>query len=234
MKRVYCPRHKEDTPSCVIYDKNAYCYGGCGVIPLEEVGEFPPSSPPKPKYQEDLITKRNYINGLPKKEIRGFNLHYDLEGYYICWPNDLYYKQRLFESKETAKYKNPAGHSQPLFIVRRAYSRVLYLVEGEINAMSVSRALPEYDVASPGSASDFLAEKFTRDLPLYCTYSTIVILVDRDAPGAAAAIRAKSLLLTKVPKVHIGFMEKDANEWLCEDGKEALRQEIKKQMQEKL
>lgn len=233
MERVYCPRHQESTPSCVIYDTHAYCYGGCGRIPLAEIGREAAGTP-TPRYREDLTQTRKYIDALPTKPIRGFNLPFDDLGYYLVFPGADYYKRRNW-SDAGAKYKNPSGHSQPPYWARRDHYPTLALCEGEFNAMSLAQALPAWDVVSPGSASDFKTDKTRHFLLTYCIhYSTIVIIADHDGPGTEAAIHAKALLFGRVPHVSIVLMKQDANWWLCEKSKEALRKEVEFEMQKGL
>lgn len=233
MERVHCPLHAEETPSCVIYSTHAYCYGGCGRIELSALGRAAENRRIE-RYKEDLQEARKYVETLPTKVIRGFPLRYDDRGYYLVWPDFTYYKRRNW-SDEGAKYKNPAGHAQPPFWVRREHYPTLCLCEGEFNALSIGEAFPEWDVCSPGSASDFKTEKTRSFLLTYCArYCTIVIITDYDGPGTEAAIHAKGLLVGKVPKVQIALMQKDANEWICETGKEALKQEVEKYLSQGL
>lgn len=233
MERIFCIKHEESTPSLVVYPTHAYCYGGCGRIELSELGKES-SGAPKERYRENLQEARKYIDGLPKKEIRGFLLPYDDYGYYLVWTDADYYKRRNWDDSG-AKYKNPSGHSQPPYWVRREHYPTLCISEGEFNAMSVAEAFPEWDVVSPGSASDFKTGKTRHFLLTYCIrYSIVVVMVDRDGPGTEAAIHTKGLLVEKVPQVRIALMSKDANEWCCEKGKEALRAEVEAELQKGL
>ena len=231
MERVFCPRHEERTPSCVIYETHAYCYGGCGRIELAEIGRNMADKPTQPKYVEDLCTKLSYIDSLPQKPIRGFEMPHDDQGYYVVWPDRSYYKLRLWDAPSGNKYRGPAGHPKPPFWVRRWGQETLALVEGEVNAMSISAAFLEWDVCSPGSASDFKTDKTRSFLLTYCTrYCTVVVITDRDGPGTEAAITTKGLLLGKVPSIPIILLEQDANQVLCDKGKEALRETITKSL----
>lgn len=227
MEKIHCPFHQEATASCVLYPDAYHCYG-CGAHgPLSDLG-LETKIPPKERYKENLVTRRIQIESLPTKTIRGFQFPFDDHGYYICWPDSPYFKQRLFNpAPKESKYKNPAGHTQPPFWVRREGFRTVCISEGELNALSIAEAFPEWDVCSPGSASDFKAEKTRSFLLTYCTtYCTVVIVVDRDGAGTEAAIHAKGLLLRKVPIIPIVLMENDANQILCEAGKDTLRQTI--------
>jgi len=224
--KVICPRHEDTVPSCEVYANHGYCFAGCGLIPLSELG-LKPENVQKEKYRENLEEKRSYIDTLGTKAIRGFDFKCDSLGFYILWPDSLYYKHRLFHSdKNSAKYKNPVGHSAPLFWVRRHRQNPLYIVEGEINAMSLGQAIPKGDIVSPGSASDMQSKKNNVFLTDYSQYSSIVIVVDKDAAGTIAAIHLKSLLQPHVPYTSIVLMPKDANDIYVTEGKEELKRQF--------
>jgi hypothetical protein len=225
MDRVLCPLHSEQTPSCVLYETHAWCFGGCGRVELAQLGLTPEDAPP-PKPKEDLGKSIREIRQLPVKDIRGMSLHYDDRGYYIVWQGGAYYKRRNWSGEP--KYKNPAGHGpQPLFVVRDAYSDVLYLAEGELNAMSIAAAVWD-DVVSPGSASNFLTKSTQNWLTTLGHYSKVVIVVDRDAAGVGAAIATKAKLMHIVPTTTIVLMDEDPNQIHVERGLEALRLELEK------
>lgn len=227
MERIHCIKHEESTPSLVVYETHAYCYGGCGRIELSELGRVAEAAP-KERYKEDIDARRKEIETFPRATFRGFVFPHDSRGYFITWPDCSYFKQRLFNPKPgESKYKNPAGQSQPPFWARRGASRTLILSEGEINALSMAEAFPEWDVLSPGSASDFKTAKFTKFLLTFVRYyCTVIIQTDRDGAGTEAAIHTKGLLLNKVPNLPIVLMERDANEIYCGEGKEKLREEV--------
>ena len=232
MRRIICPFHAEKTPSCVVQDATYKCFG-CGKTgPITDLGLEVLPTAPKARYREDLKTKRAYIETLPRKPIRGFDFPADDRGYYILWPDHPYYKQRLYNpGPKEPKYKNPSGHQQPLFWVRRQdRPRTLLISEGEINALSLSRAFPEYDVVCPGSASNFLTKDQVNYLPQYADYGTITIVVDKDAAGTKAAIHMKALLLAKVPFTRVVLLQPDANEIYVSQGIDALRHAISKKV----
>lgn len=231
MERIRCVFHEESTASLVIYPDGYRCYG-CGAHgPLSDLGRKA-SAQQKERYVENVQEKLRYIDGLPKRTVRGFDLPADDTGYYLVWPDRSYFKLRLWNpSGKEPKYRNPSGHNQPPFWCRRGSSRTLSLVEGEINALSVAEAMPEWDVCSPGSASDFKKDKSRSFLLTYCTpYCTVVIMADKDGAGTEAAIHTKGLLLGKVPHIPIVLMDTDANQVLCEQGKEALRAKIQESL----
>jgi 5S rRNA maturation endonuclease (ribonuclease M5) len=228
-KRVLCPRHEEKTPSCVIYDTHAYCFGRCMTkIPLEEVGlsptDYETQNQPEP---ENIEATMRYIDTLDKVDIRGFSLPTDGEGYYLVWPDRSYYKYRRFEGEP--KYIGPRGHKPPLLVAHDGvYSyNCAIVVEGEFNAMSVQSAIREQIVFSPGSASNFYGRGAEALLTHLTAYRKIFIIADQDAAGAKAAIELKSSLLARGhPYVYISLWPKDANDIMVQDGKEALQNKI--------
>lgn len=226
MPKVLCPRHEDTVPSCEVYEESAYCFVCSAIIPLTELGIK--KEEVKERYVENLDEKRKYIENLPKKEYRGTSCPYDSLGYFLLWPDCSYYKHRLFEGK--IKYKNPSGHSQPLYWARRTMSlQTLYVVEGEFNAISLSQTLEQADICSPGSASNFESREVEKNLTLFGKYANVVIVTDKDPAGTLAAISLKGKLMKKVPFVSIILMSVDANEIYCQEGgKEKLREEIRR------
>lgn len=226
--KVLCPRHEDSNPSCEVYEDQGYCFVCSQSIPLGELG-VKPEDAPKEKYIEDLEESRKFIQSLPKKMYRGLTFPCDGIGIYICWSGALYYKRRNFS--EDPKYKNPSGHSQPLFWANKVPSRCLFIVEGEINALSLSLAIEDQAVCSPGSAGEFTAKKQCKNLTEYSKYNNIVLLADADGPGVAALIELKAYLLSNTKaNILANLMSKDCNEILQEVGKVGLKEEIYKQV----
>lgn len=229
--KTICPRHDDVTPSCEVYPEFGYCFAGCGIIPLIELGMEVGSAPPKPK--EDLYEKREYIKTLPVKEFRGFSFPYDDRGFYICWLDSLYYKKRLFAA-DGPRYIGPSGHKPPLFWARRStYREGVLVVEGEIEAISAAYACQDYDVVSPGAASNF--EDVTQ-LTQLVDYNKLIIAVDNDGAGSKAGRTLYQYFMDKVPNLVLlhKSIENDFNDILVTRGRDALNKEIENQVQEKL
>jgi hypothetical protein len=226
---VKCPRHEDHFPSCKVYADGAYCFAGCGKIPLSEIGMEVHNVPPKPK--ENLAEKLAYINSLPGNNFRGFVFPYDARGFYICWPDALYYKLRLFDPTARSRYLGPAGYKAPLFWARRKNRDKLMVIEGELEALSAAAALPEWDVVSPGGTASFADKSY---LTQYLNYTNIVIVVDNDGAGVKAARSLGLALLYRVPFLQVLYksVEADFNDVLVRSGKEALREEIERCLQE--
>ncbi len=221
--RILCPYHEERTPSFVLYEDHGHCFS-CGVSASRDDLQTVYKGPwePDPEVQEDLGESITRIRSLPKKYIRGLGLHSDDFSYFIVWPDSSYYKRRFLDSKGP-KYIGAKGHKKPPFVAS-ANGETLVIVEGELNAMSIAAACPDLSVVSPGGCGDF--RHLSKWLTSCQLYHTILVVADRDAPGAEACIEAMSQLQGKVPRILAHLMPKDANEILVNDGPEKLRQEI--------
>lgn len=220
---ILCPFHQEQSPSCVLYHDGYRCFG-CGKYgPLEEIGRRTEEMPPPPE-PEDLEERFKYISQLPTVEYRGLRLPADSRGAYIIWPGNTYYKKRMFDGK--VKYLCPRGHKKPWFVANHLGGDVCILVEGELNALSIAEACPEFSVVSPGSAGDFNAKSVLKVLPFLSTVDKLLLIADKDQAGAQALINAKSVLDTPTKLTRWALVERDANEVLQAEGREALRNEI--------
>lgn len=230
--KVLCPFHKEVTPSCVVYSDHFKCFG-CGRHgPISELPGNYSYTPAAPLPRTDVRAEIARIKALPTKAIRGLELPYDSKGYYIVWPDESYYKIRLYD--ETSRYRSPVGATKTAFrclgINDSKMSlpgnvlvgdRPLYIVEGEINALSLAKVLINSDIVSPGSATDF--DRFEPDK----NYSRYTIIVDEDAPGVIAAIKLKSKILAFCPLVDVVLMgDGDLNDWLQKYDKETFQQKV--------
>jgi hypothetical protein len=215
VQRVHCPRHEERTPSVVIYPDHGWCFGGCGRIPLDEL-EAEGIKPAAKLPPEDLEAMLGYINGLPLADVRGLRLPVDSTSYYIVWPGGTYYKRRQFIPGDGPKYRCPAGHAKPLFVPRQVKGDTLAIVEGELNALSLSSIEPPYSVCSPGGVGDFTEKLIDKCHTFVLSFSKFRVILDKDKPGLDAALRMKALLLKHTPHVDIVLMPKDCNELLVE------------------
>lgn len=227
-KKIICPFHQEDTPSCVLYSNGYFCFG-CGARgKLEELDgiELPPREELEPEPPEDLVAAFARINSLEQTEVRGLKFPADHRGYYLCWPDQSYYKLRVWEPGSGPKYLGARGHKRGLFWARQEGHQTLVLVEGEINALSIAKAVPGVDVASPGGVGDFTVKKIKHKLTSYCRYSTILVVADADPPGATAIIEALSALWTSKINAKGLPMSPDANEVLVKCGEEELKRRI--------
>lgn len=229
LKRILCPRHKEDTPSCVVYAEHAFCFGCQQSIPLSEVGLSPEDAPEETK-KEDIEAKVAEVVNLPIANIRGFSLHTDGDGYYVLWPSMDFYKYRRFG--EGAKYIGPKGHTPPIFQANLHHENMntCFVVEGEFNAMSVAQVAQNFRVLSPGGAGQFYSSKTGRELlTILKDYDRIIIIADNDAAGAKAGIELKAKCLAQGKwKTSIHLWDIDANELLVKYGQERLAEEVRK------
>jgi hypothetical protein len=218
MQRVFCPRHQERTPSVVIYESHGYCFGGCGIIPLSELGDVAPAAPVRPT---DLKSELERIRLLPTGSVRGLVLPIDSDSFYIVWPEGNYYKRRKFFPGEGPKYLCPRGHTKPLFIAHnpKAATQVA-VIEGEINAMSLATLNPKFAICSPGGVNQFNKKDLNS-----LHFNKFILILDKDRAGLEAALKAREILIKRTPYVEIVLMEKDLNQ-LLQDGQ--LQDEAKR------
>lgn len=206
-------------------DGHGYCFA-CNFY-AKDAGE-PTEVQGKDTYVENVQESVRHIQNLPLLAARGLNFHHDSNGFYILWPNAPYYKYRLLGAEESNRYRSPTGVKKPLFVARDTGGRGwLIIVEGEINALSIAKAMPEHAVCSPGGVSDFVSKRALSEyLPFYRRYAKIVVIGDHDDPGK----RASTLLMLELQKdreVLARWMSTDANELLQqENGEERVRQEV--------
>ncbi len=227
-KKYFCPHHEESTPSAVAYSNGYYsfCCGKSG--PLSDLG-LAPGERIEVTYVEDLAASIASIKRLPKQKIRGFELHADDSGYFLIWPDDAYYKRRIYGAGSGNKYRGPSGHPKPWFKTRLGGSERLVLIEGEFNALTYQMLETGYDVISPGGAGDFYSKTAKDEIFKLGVYSQVDIAVDEDAAGVQAAIESKALLYTRGYEiVNIHLMKKDFNDLYVENGKEAIKEEARK------
>lgn len=229
-KKYRCPnpQHEDSTPSAHAYHDHWWCYG-CGARgKLSELG-LKDGERIEYTYVEDIAATLSYIESLPRKEIRGFTLPYNSRGYYLVWPTRDYYKMRIEGAEAGSKYRGPSGHKKPPFVARKAGSANLVLVEGEFNCLSLRLLEGETDIVSPGGAGDFYSKRGQQAHTSWARYGRVDIVVDADAAGAQAAIETKAKLVTLgCTEVRIHLVERDFNDILVQDGKEALREECKR------
>jgi hypothetical protein len=201
----------------VIYEDHAYCYGGCGVIPLSELdsGGVPiGAAVPRPA-PVNLEADLEHIKALPKARVRGLDLPVDRDSYYIVWPGDGYYKRRRFIADGGSKYYCPRGHKKPLYIPWvQPKAETLAVVEGELNALSLATLKPSFSVCSPGGSGDFGEKLLKTDASFLLTFKHFLVIVDRDEAGLKAATALKKALLHLTPYISIILMPRDANDLL--------------------
>lgn len=232
--RIVCPFHYEETPSLVRNRDSWYCYGSCRKSYTHEEVENKLGNPVEfevesEEYKEDLSEKFKYIETLSKTKVRGFELPSDDRGYYLCWPNAVFYKYRVYDPGRGPKYIGPKGHKPPLFWARQRGQRSLCISEGELNSLSLAEAFPDFDVCSPGSATMFNSTNLQKYLHIFKEYSKVIVVLDNDAAGFKGLIESKAFFLYKLPFIDFILMSPDANEILVEEGKEALREKLSRQ-----
>lgn len=214
------PSHAEDTPSLAVYDDGSgWCFGCQSYfrdIKAPVVVET---------IKDNLDEAMTYIGKLPMVNVRGLSFPHDKDGYYIVWPDRDYYKLRYWLPKGP-KYKGPKGHQKPPYWARKVGSRTLALVEGEINAISLSGAV-SFDVLSPGGIGDFINGTMKDSLHTFRGYDTIYVCVDKDV-GVTNALKFKELVKPFCQDVAIILLNQDFNQMLVDYGSEAFKEEVRK------
>jgi hypothetical protein len=229
IERVICLWHMESTPSLVLYEDHVYCYG-CGKrASMQEyeriAGSIPGNVARSPRRQEDLGKTLDYIYTLPRKTIRGFSLPYDDRGFYIVYPNEAYYVKRLW-GNDANKYRGPAGHKKPLFVPTNCTpNKPLFVVEGQLNAMSLAHSCDTVATMSPGACTDLSKYESVK----YCLqYDSICIIVDKDPAGVVGGLELKKALLKHGKRIVLLPLEADLNDTYIQGGKDAVNQYVQK------
>ena len=228
--KIVCPFHQvegkpEKTPSLALYSDHYYCFSCRAHGPLENLpGGVKVKATPKKKENIRLSLRR--ISTLPTKKIRGHILPYDENYYYLVFPGEQYYKKRAFNTAgKAAKYICPPGQRQPLYWARRTTGNdTLYIVEGELNALSFSLVEKDSDIVSPGAASE-LASK--RHFSNYKRYRKIRLVVDNDRAGRQAAVELFRELAGNVDEFTWNLVSEDFNRTLQRDGLEGLQRTVR-------
>lgn len=221
VEKILCEFHREQTPSMAVYEDGSYFCFGCGAHGKPGTKRSVPIEQRKEKYVEPIEETITYIRGLPTKTIRGLSLPYDSKYYYIVWPIGLYYTARSWEN-DGPRYKHPIGHKQIPFVIRRQGSKRLFIVEGQLNALSIAEVISDVDIVSPGSAGELA--KWSNN---YLGYSEYTIIVDKDQPGIKAGLALREQLIKHCPAVLLKAMEMDANDMLVKRGKDVLLNEVR-------
>lgn len=228
-QKITCPFHtvqgkQERTPSLAIYPDGYHCFS-CGKSgPLSDINT---SIKVKPKKVDNIEEKVAYIKNLPKYSIRGLHLHADDSGYYLLWADDSYYVKRYYQPKRI-KYIGPAGHRRPIYVPQADTGKRLFVVEGELNALSMAEVWGQDTIASPGGVDQFRDKD---NLQFYSKFDTVYLCVDKDPPGVLSAFDTKQKLQGKVKNIFIELWERDMNDWLQYDGAEKLKAELKRRME---
>ncbi|GAC1499954.1 MAG: hypothetical protein NVS1B10_03180 [Candidatus Saccharimonadales bacterium] len=194
-----------------VYENSAYCFS-CGYYTKDV------DVPYEPKPKTDIGAEIEYIRTLPTREIRGLQLHYDYEGFYILWPDLSFYKKRLNQGR--IRYLGPSGHRTPLFKIQGRDPKTLLMVEGELNALSLSLSIGDlYTIVSPGASTNIM-----NYMPYYCTFDSIYAIVDKDVSGVVNGLKLKEELINRKKRVVLEATDKDYNQILQEEGTEGVKE----------
>ncbi len=233
---IKCPSHSENTASCVVYsDAHYYCYG-CGSYGwAKDIGyDMEITSIKEDLPKEDVKASLERIRALPIERVRGLDLYVDETSYYLVWPNAEYYIRRFFEvEKRQGKYRCPTGIQRPPYFLKgNGNLKRLYLVEGELNALSLS-LVHNGPIVSPGSATEFKQGNIARLKPIVSLFDNVTIVCDNDDAGVLGAIEAKAYLTLQGVQARIRLVEPkhDFNDLLQELGQDGFRQWFEENME---
>lgn len=219
--KIHCPNHEDQNASLHVYEEYSYCFV-CGYrVSNNQLGVYGETTRKEP---EDIKTTLEYIQNLPTKWVRGLELSYDIDGYYIFWPSRDYYKKRYFKGEQ--RYSGPKGIRQPLFKYPGSKSWIV-VIEGELNALSIWRNSGSIvhcpTICSPGAVSNL--SRFMQD---YSAYKKITLIVDHDAAGVAYGVDTKEKLLKMGKNVTLVTVDTDYNQVLQQLGAKALIKQFRK------
>ena len=156
--------------------------------------------------------------GFRKEILEKVKICYDEMTKSIVIPYDgfAYGISRSIEGKH---YRKPKGIEEPMYEVGDKSSGIVYVVEGQLDAISLLQAGVRYAVATGGSGISKITTTFSKhEVPL--TVRRAVIVPDNDEAGAKTASRVeeelkKLRMATVIVKLPEGF--KDVNEVLQRD-----------------
>lgn len=229
--KINCQFHNDLTASMKVYEDHFYCFG-CGKsgglsLLSGDTNNVVKRANASYKPKEDINQKLTYIRTLPNKSIRGFMLPYDESGYYVIYPFEPYYTKRLVNPlKESDKYRGPMGHKKPLFRMEHPTAKMLFVVEGQLNAMSLYASMDiEASVVSPGGATDLCRPDFVR---MYLQYTHICVIVDKDPAGVVSGLALVNTLIKANKNAVLLPLEVDLNEVYVKKGPDAVKEEVKR------
>lgn len=218
--KILCTLHQDNNPSMHVYPEWSYCFVCGGRIKTETLG----LKVPVVERPFDIDAMLAYIKTLTIKTVRGLQLPDNSTGYYIVWPNAKFYKKRMYSGH--SRYIGPPKMRPPLFKLPRieSRSRILTIVEGELNALSLKEAFPSATIYSPGSATELM-----RHYNEYLPFKYIYVIVDKDAPGVAYGLQLRNRLQKDGKHAKLIAVEEDFNDVLVERGVEGLKETFKKE-----
>ncbi len=220
--KILCPFHKDTNPSMHVYEEYAHCFVCGGRAKTEDVLSGAEIEVIK-KEPTNIPMELDRVRRLPKIHTRGLLLPADSEGYYIVWPDESFYKKRLFEGKQ--RYIGPRGRRPTPFIYKGSKEAVV-LVEGELNAMSLYEGC-QLNLAKGVNWLTIVSFGGVNNITDYINYSLqfkrIYVIVDRDIPGVIAGVKFKDGLLKHKRRVdQLIAVDNDINEILQKEGKEGV------------
>jgi len=156
--------------------------------------------------------------GFTKEIIAEMGIGYETETESIVIP----YKGKNYRIKRSVKgkeYRKPKGVEEPLYEAGDSQSKLIYAVEGQLDAMSLIQAGVEYAIATGGSGISKVATTLQAQEVVPQVHRAVIV-ADNDEAGAKTATR----LETELRKIGITVLQaklpsefKDVNEVLQKD-----------------
>lgn len=166
--------------------------------------------------------------GFTKEIIAEMGIGYDAETESIVIP----YKGKNYEISRSINgkvYHKPKGIEEPLYEVGNSQSRIIYVVEGQLDVISLKQAGAEYAVATEGSGISKVTTTL-EEQEVVPQVRRAVIVADNDEAGARTATKLESELKRSGFSVFMAELPsefKDVNEVLQKD-----EQKLKKLVEE--
>lgn len=229
-----CIFHEDKTASMKVYEEGFFCFG-CGAHGSNDILEQKIPGV-KVKYYEkpptNIKAEIEKIKKLPIRCIRGIDLHYDSSGYYILYPNNLYYIKRFWDPVDNRKYLCPSGLAKPPLVIHRVIpgvdAKTLLVVEGQINALTAFNYSDNFKViVSPGGATDLVKPYFVN---LCLLFDRVCVMVDKDEAGIKAGQILVNSLKERNKVATLYPMEQDLNAILMQHAESGVEEEISRAM----
>jgi hypothetical protein len=205
---VHCPFHEDSTPSLAIYEDHAFCFGGCGKIPLESIRDLVEklnirSSSSRegaaderwrhllPLWRWNLLMgpmqwRQRFFHerGITTRMMERYWLGHTGRWFVIpVWfggriTGVRYRRDDLFAEDDDTKYRNPRGHGALLFRPNPGGWPTV-ITEGELDALLLSEAGCDAVTSTGGAGSLSKIELDEIHWPLF-------VATDQDDAGEQA------------------------------------------------
>lgn len=229
-------RH-EPCPSCGSSDAlgrytdgHGHCFS-CGHYEFGDGQSIPTHKPQfRMDFTGDIVPLRS--RGILEDTCKKFNVRYDAETkslrfpYYDSSGQLIAFKARSPDKdfRWSGKNEDHQLFGQQLFGGAKGNNKTIVITEGELDALSVWQARPNWPVVSLDNGAQAAKKSLQHQYKFIDRYDEIVLLFDNDEPGQRAAQECAQLFSHQ--KVFIATLSnyKDANEAIMAKDAEAIRQ----------